>query len=161
MDWSGFGLVVANGAWDNIHHVDEFLRWIDHVESLGVPVVNSPATLRWNLDKRYLRTLASAGVPIVATQWVEPPSDATGPGATRLDLEGEVVVKPAVSGGGFQTARYRPHEHEAARAHVAALVRRAAWRRWCSPIRRRWTVKARPGSSSWVVRTVTPSTSSR
>jgi hypothetical protein len=122
VDWSGFGLVVANGAWDNIHHVDEFLRWIDHVESLGVPVVNSPATLRWNLDKRYLRTLASAGVPIVATQWVEPPSDGTGAGAARLDLEGEVVVKPAVSGGGFQTARYRPHEHEAARAHVAALV---------------------------------------
>ena len=29
-----------------------------------------------------------------------------------------------VSGGGFQTARYRPHEHDAARAHVTALVGR-------------------------------------
>jgi len=138
VDWSTFGLVVANGAWDNIHHVDEFLRWIDHVESLGVPVVNNPATLRWNLDKRYLRELASAGVPIVPTQWVEPSAagsdlhgesdDATGFDVDfdlglELEPDGEVVVKPAVSGGGFQTARYRLHEHDAALAHIAALVR--------------------------------------
>ena len=73
IDWSTYELVVANGAWDNIHHVDAFLRWIDRIESLGVPVVNNPATLRWNFDKRYLRALAEAGVPIVPTQWVEPP----------------------------------------------------------------------------------------
>jgi glutathione synthase/RimK-type ligase-like ATP-grasp enzyme len=117
-DWSSYELVVANGAWDNIHHADEFLAWIERIESLGVPVVNNPATLRWNFDKRYLRALAEDGVPIVATQWVEPHD------GTTLDLEDEVVVKPAVSGGGFQTARYRPHEHDAARAHVADLVSR-------------------------------------
>jgi glutathione synthase/RimK-type ligase-like ATP-grasp enzyme len=35
---------------------------------------------------------------------------------------GEVVVKPSVSGGGYRTARYEPHEHPAARAHVAELI---------------------------------------
>ena len=30
-------------------------------------VVNSPAILRWNLDKRYLRDLEAAGVPTVPT----------------------------------------------------------------------------------------------
>ena len=131
VDWSSFDLVVANGAWDNIHHVDEFLRWIDHLEGLGTAMVNSPATLRWNFDKQYLRTLEAAGVPIVPTQWIGPSraqnragSDHAGGAAVAasLELDGEVVVKPAISGGGFQTARYEPAEHAAARAHIAALV---------------------------------------
>jgi glutathione synthase/RimK-type ligase-like ATP-grasp enzyme len=126
VDWASFGLIVANGAWDNIHRVDEFLAWVDARERSGVPVVNSPATLRWNLDKRYLRELEAAGVPVVPTTWVE---GADGGGAARADADvdvvlpaGEVVVKPSISGGGHRTARYEPHEHEAARAHVRDLV---------------------------------------
>ena len=112
--WADYDLVVANGVWDNIRHVDDFVRWTETLEREGVALVNSPATLRWNLDKRYLRALQQAGVPVVPTSWVEHP----GP----VDLEGEVVVKPAISGGGHQTARYRPHEHEAAGAHIDDLV---------------------------------------
>ncbi len=130
VDWSDFDLVVANGAWDNIHNQHEFLRWIAHIEELGVPIVNSPATLRWNFDKRYLRELAAAGLRIVPTRWVESAggprevghTDATGAAVVPADFDGEVVVKPSVSGGGFQTARYEAHEHEAARAHVDALL---------------------------------------
>ncbi len=119
VDWSGFDLVVANGAWDNIHHVSEFLAWVDMLERNKLPVVNSPATLRWNLDKRYLRELSAAGVPVVPTEWVEPGAD---PSTARPSLEGEVVVKPSVSGGGFRTARYEPHERDLALAHVVELV---------------------------------------
>ena len=120
VDWPGFDLVVANGVWDVIHHVDEYLGWVDALERSGVPVVNSPAILRWNLDKRYLRDLEAAGVPVVPTAWVE--QDGTGAPAP-VTLEGEVVVKPSISGGGFRTARYEAHEHERAREHVAELVR--------------------------------------
>ncbi len=122
VDWSAYDLVLANGAWDNIHHVDAFLCWVDDVSgALGVPVVNSPAVLRWNIDKRYLRDLEAAGVPVVPTIWVEPGGD---PDPALLGLPvGEIVVKPSVSGGGFQTARYRPDEHHRARRHVADLVR--------------------------------------
>ena len=120
VDWSAFDLVVANGAWDNIHHPAAFLDWADQVGNSGVRVVNAPATLRWNLDKRYLRDLEAAGVPTVPTLWVEAdPFDAS---ALALPA-GEIVVKPSLSGGGYRTARYEPPEHEAARAHVAELVR--------------------------------------
>jgi glutathione synthase/RimK-type ligase-like ATP-grasp enzyme len=119
VDWSSFDLVVANGVWDNIHHVDAYLGWVGALERSGVRVVNSPATLRWNLDKRYLRELERAGVPVVPTAWVEP----GGPGAPDpVALEGEVVVKPTISGGGYRTARYEAHEHERALQHVAELV---------------------------------------
>ena len=72
VDWTSFDLVLANGAWDNIHHVDEFLAWVDGVAASGVPVRNTPATLRWNIDKHYLRDLERAGVPTVPTVWAEP-----------------------------------------------------------------------------------------
>lgn len=121
VEWSSYDLIVANGAWDNIHRADEFLAWVDARARGGVPVVNSPATLRWNLDKRYLRVLEAAGVAAVPTRWVERASGA----AAEVDLalaHGEVVVKPSISGGGFQTARYETHERGRAVAHVRSLL---------------------------------------
>jgi len=124
VDWTAFDLVVANGAWDNIHRVDEFLAWVDRVGSgLGVPMVNSPAVLRWNIDKRYLRDLEERGVPIVPTAWVEP-GQAVGDLRGLVRSAAEVVVKPTVSGGGHQTARYGADEHEAVRTHIEALATR-------------------------------------
>ena len=120
VDWSSFDLVLASGTWDNIHHVDEFLRWADGVEACSVPVHNPAATLRWNIDKRYLRDLERAGVPTVPTVWVEPA--AGGLDSSLTIPEGEVVVKPSVSGGGYRTARYQPSERAAALAHVDQLV---------------------------------------
>ncbi len=119
--WSACDLVVANGVWDNIHHAAAFSAWLDRLTAEGVQVVNPPAMLRWNLDKRYLRDLEDAGLPTVPTLWVEPdrgPFD----GSSLTLPAGEVVVKPSISGGGYRTARYRPHEHDQALRHVAALV---------------------------------------
>jgi glutathione synthase/RimK-type ligase-like ATP-grasp enzyme len=119
VDWSAFDLVLANGAWDNIHQPAAFLDWVD-ATALVAPVVNSPATLRWNLDKHYLAALAAAGVATVPTVWL----DAAEPAGAEVAAlpEGDLVVKPTISGGGFQTARYRPDEHARARAHVRELL---------------------------------------
>jgi hypothetical protein len=130
--WSDFDLVVANGAWDNIHHPTEFLDWAD-ATALLAPMVNTPATLRWNLDKHYLVDLAAAGVATVPTLWLRAAdaiggladgatgAGATGAGALASIPRGDVVVKPTVSGGGFQTARYRATEHREAQNHIAHL----------------------------------------
>ncbi len=114
--WGQFDLVMANGAWDHIHHAEEFAAWAERVNQV-TPVVNSPAVLRWNMDKHYLAALADEGIPTVPTTWIEPggPPDAGLP-------DGEFVVKPAISGGGFETARYRPEERAAAGAHIERLL---------------------------------------
>jgi hypothetical protein len=112
--WTDYDLVLANGIWDNIRHVDAFVHWTETLERDGVVVANSPATLRWNLDKRYLAQLEAAGVPVVPTIWVDQPS--------TVELDGEVVVKPTVSGGGHHTARYQVHEHDEARRHIDDLL---------------------------------------
>jgi glutathione synthase/RimK-type ligase-like ATP-grasp enzyme len=122
VDWNAFDLVLASGAWDNIHHVDEFLSWADGIAASGVPVHNSPATLRWNIDKRYLLDLERAGVPTVPTTWVEPKAGRDSERDAPVLPDGEVVVKPSISGGGYRTARYEQYEHAAARAHVQELT---------------------------------------
>ncbi len=112
--WDAFDLVVANGAWDNIHRTAEFLSWSESVNQL-TRVVNAPGLLRWNIDKHYLAVLEAHGVPIVPTTFIAP-------GAAAIDLpEVEVVVKPTVSGGGFETARYPFTAHREAKAHIRRL----------------------------------------
>jgi hypothetical protein len=114
--WGTFDLVVANGAWDHIHHAQEFAAWAERVNQT-VPVVNSPTILRWNMDKHYLAALADEGIPTVPTTWVEPGND------IEVELpDGEFVVKPAISGGGFETARYGPKEWVGAAGHIERLL---------------------------------------
>ncbi|WP_034521371.1 ATP-grasp domain-containing protein [Actinomadura rifamycini] len=107
-DWSRYDLVVVRTTWDYTHRADEFLAWAD-----GLPRILNPASvLRWNTDKRYLRDLADAGVPVVPTRWDpdDVPSDWP-----------EYVVKPAVSAGSRDTARWSTAEAGAARAHLRGL----------------------------------------
>ena len=83
----------------------------------GTLLLNPPAVLRWSTDKRYLAELASAGVPIVPTSFIDSADAVVLP---ELD---DFIVKPAVSAGSNDTARYRSAaERDAALAHVERLV---------------------------------------
>jgi glutathione synthase/RimK-type ligase-like ATP-grasp enzyme len=114
VDWSGFDLVVLRSTWDYARRRDEFVGW-----AAGVPRLANPAdVVRWNTDKRYLSALASAGVPVVPTEWV-----AAGD-AWALPEAGEWVVKPAVSAGSVDTGRYASAEashRSLAASHVGRL----------------------------------------
>jgi hypothetical protein len=112
-DWSAFDVVVVRSTFDYSQRRDEFLAWAD---SLDGRLHNPPSVLRWNSDKRYLSDLASAGLPVVPTIFVSP-------GDRLPPLDGEVVVKPAVSAGGRDTGRFAPGAHDAARALVVDITR--------------------------------------
>jgi glutathione synthase/RimK-type ligase-like ATP-grasp enzyme len=118
--WDTFDLILAHGAWDNIHHPDEFVAWADRVGDV-TRIVNAPAILRWNINKRYLAVLSDAGVPTVPTTWIDPPASAAAPSEFPLP-SAEFVVKPSISGGGFETARYAEDEILVARAHIGRLL---------------------------------------
>jgi hypothetical protein len=113
VDWTAYPLAVLRSPWDYTGRRDAFLAW-----ARSVPHLANPAdVVAWNTDKRYLRELAAAGLPVVATSWVEPGRTWEPPGA------GHWVVKPAVSAGGRDTGRYDlPRERDVAEAHVARLT---------------------------------------
>ncbi|WP_433324930.1 ATP-grasp domain-containing protein [Spirillospora sp. CA-294931] len=108
-DWSAHELVVIRSTWDYTTRLEEFLGWARAVPRLANPV----DVVRWNTDKRYLRDLAEAGVPVVPTLW--DPADLP----SRWP---DLVIKPAVSAGARGTARWGPSQRERARAHLRELL---------------------------------------
>jgi hypothetical protein len=111
VDWSVYDLAVVRSCWDYAWRLEEFLGWADSVPRLR----NDPALLRWNTDKAYLRDLERAGLPVVPTVW--DPTD-----AGELPDAGEWVVKPSVSAGSRDTARWP--DAASVLAHVADLTGR-------------------------------------
>jgi hypothetical protein len=101
-------LVILRATWDYIERLDEFLDWGNRVANL----LNSPAVVAWNTDKRYLADLAAARVPTV-------PSAFFAPGEAVRIPKGEVVVKPAIGAGSVGAQRFT--DQRAAREHAAAL----------------------------------------
>jgi glutathione synthase/RimK-type ligase-like ATP-grasp enzyme len=99
IDWSSFDAVLIRTTWDYFQRYEEFLSWLDR---LPVPTINERALLRWNSDKRYLLDLAERGVDIVP---VRVAAHARLP-ALLTEMRGQdLVVKPTVSGGAWNTVR--------------------------------------------------------
>lgn len=109
VDWSAYDSVIVRSCWDYINRRDEFLAWTASVPRLH----NNPDVIAWNTDKVYLRQLQDAGVPIIETRWDISVGDDLG------DHE-EWVVKPTISAGSRDTARWTSPED--VYAHAADLT---------------------------------------
>ncbi len=59
VDWERFDLIVMRSPWDYPQRIAEFLAWLDSLPASRV--LNPPALIRWNLDKRYLLDLEALG----------------------------------------------------------------------------------------------------
>jgi hypothetical protein len=109
-EWGSYDLVVIRTTWDYWDRLEDYLAWAD-----AVPRLANPATVvRWNTDKRYLRDLEAAGLPVVPTTFLAPGDPLQAP-------DGEYVVKPTVSAGSSDTARFAPGDDQAARALAARI----------------------------------------
>jgi glutathione synthase/RimK-type ligase-like ATP-grasp enzyme len=123
VDWARFDACVVRSTWDYPRRADAFAAWIDRVEA-ATTVWNSPATLRWNMHKGYMRDLAARGVPIVPTAIVER--------RTPLDLDAflrerawsDAIVKPAHGAATLGVRRVEATPASVARAqrHVDGLL---------------------------------------
>lgn len=121
-DWSAFDAVVLRSCWEYYREEERFLAWLDRLGAAGVPVWNSTPTVRWNARKTYLNELAQRGVRTIPSELV--------PRGARLSLAdirrrtgwGELVVKPVVSGGAFETWRVPAVTDDADERRLAELV---------------------------------------
>jgi glutathione synthase/RimK-type ligase-like ATP-grasp enzyme len=106
VDWAAFDLVVIRSTWDYQDRHDAFLAWARSVPRL----VNPAEVIAWNTDKRYLAEVPGA----VDTTFVAR-------GGAFAAPAGEYVVKPSVSAGTRDTARFGPGEDARARALVQRI----------------------------------------
>jgi glutathione synthase/RimK-type ligase-like ATP-grasp enzyme len=95
--------VLIRSCWDYHLKVDRFRGWIERLEADGVPLINPPDLLRWNLHKGYLLDVARAGGRIPPTRVVPRGSAKTLHEELRHTGWASAVIKPAISSTGFST----------------------------------------------------------
>ncbi|GMA31286.1 hypothetical protein GCM10025875_12780 [Litorihabitans aurantiacus] len=124
--WSDFDVLVLRSPWDYPSRVAEFEAWFTEVAML-TRVLNEPALVHWNLDKRYLAALAERGIGVVPTRYLEPGDGEVEEAGSALAEHGDgwVVVKPSVSAGAHDTALVQAGSAEA-RDLVARILGRGA-----------------------------------
>ena len=98
MDWGGYDVAWISSTWDYHERPEEFRGWL-HRAGAATRLENPAELVEWNLDKRYLRELESAGVRVIPTVWAEP-ENARGAAAEAASAGWErIVVKPAIDLG--------------------------------------------------------------
>lgn len=105
VDWAGFDLAVLRSPWDYAERPARFDDWLRRADAL-TRVLNEPALVRWNMDKRYLAQLETAGIPGVPTSYHEEGSSLVA-ALAAVDPAAHVVLKPAVGAGARLTGLLR------------------------------------------------------
>jgi hypothetical protein len=123
VDWAGFDAVLIRTTWDYQDKLPAFVAWAERVAA--VTRLDNPATVvRWNTHKRYLRELASRGVALAATIWLDRGrrADVAALLAERGWREG--FLKPCVGATARETLRFANDAAGlvAAQAHVDRLL---------------------------------------
>ncbi|SFL57740.1 ATP-grasp domain-containing protein [Geodermatophilus ruber] len=152
VDWAAADLVVVRSTWDYAPRRDEFLAWARKVAG-ETALLNPAEVLEWNTDKRYLGELADAGLPVVPTAWVTGAAELP---AALARWDGDLVVKPVVSAGARDTARFPAAERRAAAAFAERIL--AGGRPVIvQPYLARLDAEGRPAWSTSTAPTATPS----
>lgn len=103
--WASYDAVVIRSTWDYAASAERFLATLAAMEQSGALLLNDLQTVRWNLDKTYLRDLAERGVPIVPTAWRERLQPGELAGLFDETGDDEIVVKPVVGAGAIGAFR--------------------------------------------------------
>ena len=115
VQWSEYSIAVLRSPWDYHERIAEFSAWL-RVVATQTRLLNSLPIVEWNLDKRYLRELMNADIAVMNTVFVESETD-----LAHEVLSADVIVKPAISAGSNNTARYK-HDVAGATDHARKLL---------------------------------------
>ncbi|MCW8833934.1 MAG: hypothetical protein OQK09_04965 [Colwellia sp.] len=69
VDWQQFDAVIIRSPWDYQDDATAFISVLEQIEQSSAVLQNSLTTVRWNIDKIYLQSLAEQQVSIVPTLW--------------------------------------------------------------------------------------------
>ena len=103
VNWDDFDVVLIRSPWDYQDDADAFINVLEQIEASSAVLENSLATVKWNIDKRYLKELETKGVNIVPSLWREQLD------ANEFDTffahfdEQQIVLKPRISANADNT----------------------------------------------------------
>lgn len=105
IDWSDYNLVMVRSPWDYQLSCAAFLKVLQEIEDSSAHLDNPLNIIKWNINKHYLRELEAKGIEIVPTLWCDDIHNNDSPEFFKQLLTDEIVIKPCVSAGAFDTYR--------------------------------------------------------
>ena len=115
VQWNEYSIAVLRSPWDYHERIAEFSAWLKAVAT-QTRLLNTLPIVEWNLDKRYLRELMNSDIAVMNTVFVESEID-----LAHEVFSADVIVKPAISAGSNNTARYK-HDVAGATDHARKLL---------------------------------------
>ena len=103
VDWSDFDSVIVRSTWNYPDFADQFADWIRRV-SEATTLLNPGEIMISNMNKRYLIDLASRGIKVVPTQWI----NSSNSSELSKILTDKSVIKPAIGAGSMDTRFFAP-----------------------------------------------------
>lgn len=104
--FEGFAAALIGTPWDYFDLAAHFLARLDDLEANGIPVLNPPEVVRWNIEKTYLRDLSERGAPTIPTLWLDDAECEDITAALDHFTADSVVVKRQVGGGALGQHRF-------------------------------------------------------
>lgn len=129
VNWNEQDVLIFRSTWDYFHRFEDFRKWLSQLPP-SVTCINPVELIQWNLDKHYFNDLKSKGVEVVPSSF-RCPAEA-GDANMVPDLSSwcdefggeEWVLKPAISGAGRHTYRFRKGDIQDLEAAYSALLKK-------------------------------------
>ncbi|MFS1702237.1 ATP-grasp domain-containing protein [Alteromonas sp. AMM-1] len=119
-DYSGYEAVIVRSPWDYQQAPQAFMACLEQIDS-QTRLMNPLALMQWNVDKRYLRELASADVAVLPTLWLDDYHHETLVNAFEAFGCDEIVIKPCISANADDTFRLSRADLDLRQAQLAQV----------------------------------------
>lgn len=108
VDWDKFNAVVIRTTWDYHLAPDKFVDALQKIDASTARLENALSTVKWNLNKTYLRDLENKGVTIVPTIWRSGIFTIDDLERWKRELKSdEIILKPTISATARDTFRIK------------------------------------------------------
>ncbi|MBP7460605.1 MAG: hypothetical protein KBA26_04905 [Candidatus Delongbacteria bacterium] len=121
-NWRKTRFALFRTTWDYFDRFVEFRHWLD-LAGRQTTLINCLELIRWNMDKHYLLDLCRRGIRIPPTRFIEPGETASLNQLAQSTGWAEFILKPAVSGGGRHTYRFKLQDADRYQSVFQDLIR--------------------------------------
>ncbi len=109
-DWTNAKYSIFRTTWDYFDRFNEFFNWLEKTKD-KTNFINSYKTIKWNIDKYYLKELFDKGINVASTIFIEQGKKTSLQQLFEQTKWKNAVLKPAISGAARHTYKINIKNH--------------------------------------------------
>lgn len=103
VNWQQFDYIILRSMWDYFERPIEFDNWLDKLAALNCKVLNPVSVVKWNQNKNYFDDFSKKGILLPAYIICKQKEHHSLKQILQNNNWSKAVVKPAISGGAYNT----------------------------------------------------------